>query len=91
MILVCKIALHGESFGWAAVSTEYKLLMQISKSTGLVLYSHRKMTSDCDVTLELYCSYVLFDIDLSNKAATLIIIKAMKLGPYDGRINEISL
>ena len=50
------------------------------------------MTSGCDVTLELYRSYVLFDIDLSNKATTtLIIIMAMKLGPYDGRIYEISL
>ena len=32
-ILVCAIALHGESFCWVAVSTEYELLMQISKST----------------------------------------------------------
>ena len=32
-ILVHAIALHGESFRWAAVFTEYELLMQISKST----------------------------------------------------------
>ena len=32
-ILVHTIALHGESFRWAAVFTEYELLMQISKST----------------------------------------------------------
>ena len=29
-ILVCAIALHGESFCWATVSTKYELLMQIS-------------------------------------------------------------
>ena len=33
MILVRANALHGESFCWAAVSTEYELLMQISEST----------------------------------------------------------
>ena len=32
-ILVHAIGLHGESFRWAAVFTEYELLMQISKST----------------------------------------------------------
>ena len=31
--LVHAIALQGESFRWAAVFTEYELLMQISKST----------------------------------------------------------
>ena len=29
------IALHGKSFRWAAVSTEYELLMQISKLLAL--------------------------------------------------------
>jgi len=48
------IALHGESFYWATVSSEYKPLMQISKSTQLVLNSHSNMSSKCDVTLELY-------------------------------------
>ena len=66
-ILVYEIALHGESFRWAAVFTEYELLMQISKSTRhalnsyltrtrLVLDLHLKMSSECDVTLELYRS-----------------------------------
>ena len=32
-ILVPTIALHGESFRWASVSTQYELLMRISKST----------------------------------------------------------
>ena len=51
------IALHGESFGWATVSTEYELLMQISKSTRHALDLHSKMLSECDITLELYRSY----------------------------------
>ena len=63
-ILVHAIVLHGESFCWAAVS-ECELLMQISKSTRhaldsyqtrtqLALDLHSKMSSECDVTLELY-------------------------------------
>ena len=32
-ILVCAIALHGESFRWAAVYTEYKPLMQSTRHT----------------------------------------------------------
>ena len=48
------IALHGKSFRWVAVSTEYKPLMQISKSTRYALDSHSKMSSECDTTLELY-------------------------------------
>ena len=42
-MLVHAIALHGESFHWAAVFTEYELLMQISKSTrhALDLYPTR--------------------------------------------------
>ena len=53
-ILVRAIALHGESFRWTSVSTEYELLMWISKSTQHTLDSHLKMLSKCDVTLELY-------------------------------------
>ena len=55
-ILVRATALHGESFCWAAVPTEYKLLMQICKSTQHALDLHSKMSSECDVTLELYRS-----------------------------------
>ena len=55
-ILVHAIALHVESFSWAAVFTEYELLMQISKSTRHALDLHSKMSSKCDVTLELYHS-----------------------------------
>ena len=43
-ILVHAIALHGESFCWAAVFTEYKLLMQISKSTRHALDSYPTRT-----------------------------------------------
>ena len=32
-VVICAIALHGESFNWAAASSDYELLMQISKST----------------------------------------------------------
>ena len=39
-ILVHAFALHGESFRWAAVFTEYELLMQISKSTRHALDSY---------------------------------------------------
>ena len=39
-ILVHAIALYGESFRWAAVFTEYELLMQISKSTRHALDSY---------------------------------------------------
>ena len=64
-ILVHAIGLHGESFCWAAVFTEYELLLQISKSTRhaldsyptrtrFVLDLHSKMSSECNVTLELY-------------------------------------
>ena len=65
-ILVHTIALHGESFHCAAVFTEYELLMQISKSTRHALDSYptrtwlvldSKISSECDVTLELYRSY----------------------------------
>ena len=61
-ILVRAIALHDESFCWAAVSTENKLLMQISKSTRLVLDLHSKISSECDVTLELYRTFLLYSI-----------------------------
>ena len=53
-ILVRAIALHGKFFRWAAVSTEYDPSMQISKSTRHALDLHSKMSSKCDVTLELY-------------------------------------
>ena len=43
-ILVHAIALHGESFRWAAVFTEYELLMQISKSTRHALDSYPTRT-----------------------------------------------
>ena len=43
-ILVHAIALHGESFHWAAVFTEYELLMQISKSTRHALDSYPTRT-----------------------------------------------
>ena len=43
-ILVHAIALHGESFRWATVYTEYKLLMQISKSTRYALDSYPTRT-----------------------------------------------
>ena len=43
-ILVHVIALHAESFRWAAVFTEYELLMQISKSTRHALDSYPTRT-----------------------------------------------
>ena len=43
-ILVHAIALHGESFRWAAVFTKYELLMQISKSTRQALDSYPTRT-----------------------------------------------
>ena len=43
-ILVHAIALYGESFRWAAVFTEYELLMQISKSTRHALDSYATRT-----------------------------------------------
>ena len=42
--MVHTIALHGESFRWAAVFTEYELLMQISKSTRHALDSYLTRT-----------------------------------------------
>ena len=53
-ILVHAVTLHGESFCWATVSTEYEPLIQVSKSTRLILDSHPKMSSECDATFELY-------------------------------------
>ena len=48
--MVRTIALHGESFRWATVSTEYKLLMQISKSTRHVLDLYSTRTRKCQVS-----------------------------------------
>ena len=52
-ILVHTIALHEKSFGWATVSTEYKPLMWISKSTrhALDLYSTRVQKYQSTATL----------------------------------------
>ena len=43
-ILVHAIGLHGKSFRWATVFTEYELLMQISKSTRHALDSYPTRT-----------------------------------------------
>ena len=52
-ILVHAIALHGESFRWAEVSTEYELIMQITKSTRHALDSYSTCTRKCRASATL--------------------------------------
>ena len=53
-IFAHQIALACKSFRFVSVSTEYKLLMQISMLTRHALNLNLRMLNKCNVTLELY-------------------------------------
>ena len=62
-ILVHAIVLHGKSFRWAAVFTEYELLMQISKSTRHALDSYPTRTRLVPDTHSTYTRLALENVE----------------------------